>query len=272
MDRTTASLDNDLNQAGYEAVQPHIQAILPEQLIAARGVDLGLAAIRLLQLGLRFEEKKLNARFARLPADEFDAGVLDLWVPSARAVLYLLPLVRTEAAAQGQARLPMDLVTQAVAVRDRMLRLCEYHFGDDPVLGPEVADIRSGVGYLDLGLDLMRLGRIYATQRAAVAADTKHYRKDDAALAAALASRIQEELDKDPNAALATRTRELNQAWTLLVRTYLEIRAAALFLFRNDAEELARWALPYSLGREASTSKGTADDDSPAPATPAAPA
>ena len=115
-----------------------------------------------------------------------------------------------------------------------MLKVVTYLFDDHPRLGLEIADIILGTGYRDLASDLIRLAKIYLSERATVEKDPKHYRADDEAEAFKDADEIIVHLGKARSTAERAWVDIVARSWTLLVQSYGEVMAAGTWLLRNE--------------------------------------
>lgn len=152
----------------------------------------------------------------------------------------------SEEAATSGARLPVELVTAASALRGRMLDVCAYHFRDDAALRAQVDDIRGGQGYLDLAEDLSRLAGLYRDQAATLKQDLRFYRADDAKDALDLAGHITRELRRQgPQAAREVAWR----SFAVLAALYAEVARGAHFLLREAGQ--ATFPPLYSVARAA---------------------
>ena len=134
----------------------------------------------------------------------------------------------------SEAKLGADLVANGTGLRGRMLRLVEYYLGDDPDTGPEVAAIRSETGYVDLASDLMRLARLYEEHKEIIRTDAKLYRETDAGEANEVSAKIMRALSEGGKEDYKNWLNLRARAWTLLHESYDEVRAAGLFIYRND--------------------------------------
>lgn len=222
--------------AALAALKPRLDRVPASQLEPPR-IDVAQAATFALSLSQKVQEKSLRSRFERLPAAEFDASVLDDLAVVARATLQAAQAVQSSDATAQRTRVPLSLAQDAAALRDRMLRLCAYHFDDDDILGAEVRDIRRGSGYLDLASDLDRLATLCRAQRERLANDPRLYRAGDVAEASRLAAQLRDALGQtgpgSPKKSAAARD-TLWRCLRLLQDTYAEVAAAGRFLLRRE--------------------------------------
>jgi hypothetical protein len=268
---TEDAIDPDKGRVAAQKIEPMLAGV-GEDLVSTRGVKLRLVGIKLFQNGVWLKTDEVRSRFAKLPADEFDLNKVLLVEDLARAVLHFLTKSLTASAHASSAKLPVDLVTESTEVRNRMLALVKYHFGNHPVLGVEIADIARGVGYPDIADDLPRLGNIYNMPelKTIIEADRTNYRPTDMAAAFRLSARIHEELGAQVNREVKDLQAKTNKAWTLLARTWDEVCAAGQFLYRKEPAVLERFASAHALGRTlASPSRAkTPKTETPVAATP----
>lgn len=129
-----------------------------------------------------------------------------------------------------------------------MLKLCEYHFGDQPVDGAEIADIRLGTGHIDLALDLSRLAKLYQKHKNVIKKDPKHYVASDANDARTHSGEILRLLGEARNENARTWADMVARAWLLLLDVYGEVSGAGRWLFRHDEPE-TRFPSLWSVAR-----------------------
>ena len=223
----------DPGEAAYQKLQPRLAKIAAEQLAPPRTQASLAASFVLSSVVPLVMDKKLRARYAALPATEFDHSALADLEPAAQAALWAqAQLAAADAGAPG-GRLPVDLIDQATELRQLMLTVCEYHFRDDAPLAQQIADIRSGSGYLDLAEDLQRLGALYRSERDTLKQDLRFYKAEDAATALKLSQRITSELrfqSSQDARQVAWRT------WALLLELYEEVARGGRFLLRQAGD------------------------------------
>jgi len=253
----------DAGQVAYEKLRPRLEAIPADQILPPRADVRAAASAVLSRIVPTLSDPTLSARFLSLPKAEFDAAVLEEVKQAASAVLFAQSALVQAEAGTTQARLPGELVEDATVLRQKMLRVCEYHFGSDPELARQLADIRSGHGYLDLAEDLRRLSGLYQAQKATLKQDLRFYDAADEGLALRLCERITSELRvQGPQAARQTAWR----AWAFLVDRYQELSRGAVFLLREAAAQ--KFPSLFSLGRSAPKAAGKTH---PSPVDPSAP-
>ena len=182
-------------------------------------------------------DKALLARFLALPKTEWNPQTLTDLPLAAQAGLAAATELGAATARIDSARLPEELVVQAVSCKARMLRVLDYLLGEDEVTARELAAIRQGTGYLDLAQDLAQLAKLYVTERAQLQKDRHLYQQSDETLAAALSQRVFSELRREEPTALRER---LSQAIGLLLHMYSEVAATAHWLLRHKPDEASR--------------------------------
>jgi hypothetical protein len=192
---------------------------------------------------------EVHARFASLPKKEFDLLCVDGFQPACFATLYALGEARAAGALETEVKVPAAIVTEAEEVEKRMQAVCEYLFGDDPELIPELDRLRPGTGSRDVANDLLGYARLYDLRAAVVMTDKKNYRPGDAEKARELAGKIIQGL----SAAMTPRARAAYdryvRAWTLLSRRYEEVRPAGLWLYRKDPKGEQRFPSLFAAAR-----------------------
>lgn len=252
----------DAGERAYLLMKARIEAVPATQVLQPR-IDLRQAASFVCSDTLpRLKDAGLRARFTSLPTAEFDAALLEVLGPAAEAVLWTQArLAEVETAATGP-RLPVELLTEATALRSGMLEVCAYHFRQDPRLLVQVEDVRSGQGYLDLAEDLSRLSALYRAHDKVLKQDLRFYRAADASDALELSQRITHELrSQGPQALRDTAWR----AWTVLHWVYGEVARAGRFLLREAGDA----AFPALISVCRAASKRTQKTPAAPPSPPA---
>jgi hypothetical protein len=185
----------------------------------------------------------VRAHLLRVPPEELSAAQLDAYpglVAEAKRTRNAYSLVGS---AEGDALVPLSVVTDAVALRTRMLDCLAYNLEENAEVQDQLAAIRRGAGYADLAADLEGLQALYGTHAAAVRVDVRKYRATDAADAARLASaiRVARAGGERPD------TKEAAKAWSAafyaLRAVHDDIVAAGRYLDRRDPTLAARWVL-----------------------------
>ncbi|WP_437806579.1 hypothetical protein [Sorangium sp. So ce1078] len=231
-----------------EALAPALEGLSEAELVTVR-MDVEAATYAALGVVGFVSSPDVRARFARLPREEFSISHVDELELACFAALHALAEARAAGALTTDARLPVELLTEAMEVEGRMQALCEYQLGDDPAIKPELDRLRPGTGHRDLANDLLGYARIYELRADVVKADRKLYRAGDAARARELAGMMIQRL----STALTPKAREAYdryvRLWTLLCQRYDEVRAAALWLWRKNARVQERFPSLFAAGR-----------------------
>lgn len=243
----------------FERLLPRLEQIRDDDL-ATVNVDLQRVAITAAAVGRFVLQPEIRARFARLPADEFDIRFVDDLLPVAQALWHATVALERASVGKTGAMLPAELVQRAVEHRQRMLRLVEYYLLDHPHVGAEILSIREGSGYVDLASDLSRLGTVAEDHDAVLRHDTKFYRAGDVAEARAISDQIFTLLGEGSDENHTHWTRTVQRLWTLLLEIYEEVRVTALWLLRRDNAQ-ARFPSLHMAGRSVRRRPADADAD-----------
>jgi hypothetical protein len=248
-------LDPNKGKAALELIAARIYAYRPSELLFRRGTNVYLAAVKLVQIGQWLREGPIKAPFLRLDPLDFDIEWVELVEPAARAVGYVQSQLELAQTTVNKVKLPPALVTEGYTVRERMLKVVSYYFEDDPELGPQVAFITSGKGYLDLHNDLVQLATLYHDYDDTIKDDKKHYRPTDEADAFRLAAAMEEQFEAQTHLQFKALQDQLLRAWTLLNEAWDEVCASGRFLYRKRPEECARFqSSAHALGRRSAKS------------------
>ena len=235
-------------KAALAALGPELATIADAQLGNLR-VDVEAATYAALGVAGFVGAPEVKARFARLPAEEFDMACVTGLESACFATLFALAEARAAGALESDALIAPELAAEAAEVEARMQALCEYHFADDPEIRPELDRLRPGVGHRDTANDLLGYARIYELRAAVVKSDTKYYRAGDAARARELAGLYIQALSAASTPRARAAFAAYARAWTVLSRRYEEVRAAGLWLFRADAAREERFPSLFVAGR-----------------------
>ncbi len=246
-----ADLSAKAAEEAFKAFKPRLLGLDTNEL-GTVSVDLEKGSVAIAAVGRWVKGKEPRARFAALPKQHFDQAHVDDLESLALATWHTAVSLRSATAGRSEAKLPVSLVQEATQIKQRMLELCDYHFGSGPVDGPEIADIKLGTGYTDLAGDLVRLGKLYAKHRDHVKLDPKNYRKTDEADAGRVAHAIFRELGEARNQDQKTWTDLALRAYTLLARVYGEVSAAGSWLWRHE-DAAVRFPSLYVVGRPTPT-------------------
>jgi hypothetical protein len=206
------------------------------------------AAIFAASTGRMVMQPEVLARFATLPASEFDIQHVLRLERAALAAWYVSLMLRSASVTAG-VKIPDSVMAEATALKRLLLKVLEYNLGHDANLIAELADISDGTGYVDLASDLVRLATLYQRYAADLATDVRHYRAEDAEAAGRMAQAIHQVLGDGRDTSARYWSNYMPRAWSFLVTTYEEVSAAGRWLFRHENGE-ARFPSLYTIGRQ----------------------
>jgi hypothetical protein len=229
----------------FEDMLPLLDALT---MLRRANTGLDRAIIFAAAAGRMVQQPAVLARFASLPAAEFDIQHVLRLEPAALATWHASLMLRSASATAG-VKIPESVMAQATALKNLMLKVLDYNLGHDANLITDLTDIREGTGYIDLASDLARLGSHYRARAAELATDVRHYRAEDAEAAGRMAQAIHQVLGDGRDASARYWSNYLPRAWSFLVTTYDEVAAAGRWLFRHDNGE-ARFPSLYTIGRQ----------------------
>lgn len=238
-------------EAGKKALErltPQLDALADEDVTPPR-VDVEIATYALLGVTGSLGDPAMKARFAELPASAFDMANVEELGAACAAMLYALHEARTAGALDTEAKIPAAIAAEAAEVEARMQTLCEYHFSDDATVNAELQRLRPGTGYRDLASDLLGYAQIYEQHPEVVKGDPKRYRPGDAARAQQLANEVIQALSAGMTPKARTAYDRYAKVWTIVSRRYDEVRAAALWLFRDDPKRQERFPSLFIAAR-----------------------
>ena len=219
-------------EAAFEAIRPEAEALAPADVLRI-SLSLLQAGLRILTLAKRVRaDEALCKRFATVPDTLFDPGHLERLEDLGWAAIHMYMLLLKARAVDSEALVPIEVVNEAVEIKDRMMKTVEYHLSDLPGVGEEVASIRAGSGRTDLALDLHRLAPIYEDWKTQIEHDKKHYRAQDATDARRVGDQMFEAIASAKMTGLPEDTPA--RVFTLLRRSYDEVRDTALWLLRDN--------------------------------------
>lgn len=272
-DAPKPALDYDpiIGEQALVVVKPSLLEMDPTQ-VQVYNFDAYYTAVVAMNLVDQVESDKCKPLFDKIPADVMGEARPSYLRDLAQALLFLEARARSSSATSTNVRVDLALFQDGVALRERMLRVLAYHFEKNPSMRAELADIRSGTGYVDLASDLMRLATHYSAHRAILAKDTTQYDVKDENLARGISKEIMSALRTAPDSGIADLR---NRCWTKALRVYSKLRIVAELVFFDTPNELAafpamRQAVLALMGRNRATAADP--DESPvAPVSPATP-
>jgi hypothetical protein len=246
-DVIAASIEPDAARLAFETLRPLLDT---QTELRASNIDLDQAVLFAASVGRMVRRPEVRARFARLPAEEFDIAHADRLESVALAVWYTCTSLLNAQAQSSSRRIPAALHAQAAAVKQRMHEVLTYHLDPSSEEAAPLAAMGPGPGssYLRLAESLLWLAELYERHAERLAADPVRYRAEDCELAGRLGHAIHHCLGEPTRPAVTTWTGHRARAWSLLVATYEEVRATGRWLFRHEnGEEL--FASLYTAGR-----------------------
>ena len=121
-------------------------------------LDINRAAIVAASVGRLVKRPAVRARFAALPAAEFDIDHVDRLESAALATWHASVNLRTATVHSSAAQVPEDVADEVTEVKQRMMRVLTYYLAEDSEVASELSDIRAGTGHIDSAVDLVRIG------------------------------------------------------------------------------------------------------------------
>ncbi len=240
--------DSDEGAKALAALRPRLSAIPPEEVATIR-IDVSVATYAALAVARFVQSPDVRSRFAELPKRAFDMTHADDLGRACFATLFSITEAQAEGALDTEAKLPAAIATEATELEKRMQTVCEYQLSDDPQIAPLLAILKPGTGYRDLLNDLKGYVWIYEKRPEAVKLDGKNYRSGDVKRAKEMIGIIGMAFSDamSPKAWQAYDT--YLRAWTLLERSYDEVRSTGLWLFRKDPSRDQRFPSLYAVAR-----------------------
>lgn len=261
----------DSHAKAYALLKERLAA-LPEDETLALNADLELAATAGLVLVDRGRVDGRAELFGLLEGKLMEPDILAKLERTCEAALHIVVESAREEAAQTGVKVDPVTVDQATETKKRMLKCTSYILEGNEDAEREIADIRRGTGYLDTARDLVRLAALYGVHGKVLSKDPKNYVATDHDDALRLAKSIRDQY-RAAQSSSAPFVALQPKVFTEVARLYNEVRAAAVFIFRNRPSVLAefealRTAMATVKGRSGSSSKDS-EGASPAPEKPA---
>jgi hypothetical protein len=223
-------MDPKQAEEAFRTLEPRLLAIPRDRLQEPR-INPRRAGEAAREVGHALGQPEVRARFVELAGrDGFDLQLLDDLPLAAGAAWYARSKLEEASQASDAAQVPLQLFQEATGLRTRMLKVLDYHLGDDPVMAARLAAIRGGKGHQDLANDLHALADLYEQRHAELADDHRHYRGADEDAARRAAGAILQALSgSGPE---VTRWTEMqSRTWTFLQQCYEQVRRAGQYLF-----------------------------------------
>ena len=238
-----------LGEAALAASAPRLAAIADDDLASVR-LDVEAAVLAALNVCAFIAEPATHARFLKQhEVGELDIRHVDGLKNACFAVLYALGEAKAAGALETDAAMPSALLAEATDVKSRMKALCEYHFADHDVHGPEVERLRHGASHRHIAGQLNGYARIYTLCKVDASTDKKNYKATDLSDAQRVAGTMLAHLSAgmSPKARKAFDT--YVRAWTLMSLSYYEVRACGLYLLRHDKRADEKFPSLFVMGR-----------------------
>lgn len=249
--------DNTLGKKSFEKVKPAL-AQIPADRVQRVTVDLQSAAIISLHVASFVERPEIKASFLELPKKKFAPARLVELRDLGHATWYARTQAMADDAQASNAKAIAALLKDAIEVRQRMLRVVEYHFVDNPLMLAEAQSIRGGTGYQNVASDLTRVANLYEAHAKTLAHDGVWYRASDLATAREYAGEIIALIGDKGDADWAD---TLARLWTQLLETYSDVRRAAMFLFADEPAVLKQFPSLHAATRSKARSNGSGGDE-----------
>lgn len=240
----------------FEETQPLLLALTA---LRRLNTDINKAALAAAAVGRMVKLPDVRAEFAALPATRFDIQHVDRLESVALATWYASMRLRNAVATATGAKIPEEVMAEAVTLKTTMLRVLAYHLGDVKDVSEILADIIEGTGYMDTATDLARLGDLYEAHAATLAVDTMRYRPEDRDRAGRLAGAIHQVLGDGRHSEAQHWSDMQARAWTFLILTYDEVAVTGRWLYRHEDGE-TRFPSLYGVGRQRRRRPGQPDE------------
>lgn len=252
----------------FESLEPELLEI-PEQDLTRPKTGVRQCAVGVLGVAKVATGPAWKPELKKLAKTGFwDLKYLEKLTPSAQALWFVRHnLDQINALASG-AKLSAQLVKEATELRARMRHVCEFCLVDTPSAQGKLAYLRQGSGFGDLADDLFGYASLYNEYEELITKLPIHYVKGDEDLAEILGEKILAGLGLVENKKTEQWANLQRRAFTLMSTCYNEVRAAALFLGRNDPNAPLLFPALYSLGRRGRNSRGKEEQEPEEPVVP----
>jgi hypothetical protein len=252
------NIEPDGAARAFEAMLPLLDA---QNELRRSNTSVDKAIIHAASVGRMVKQPEVRVRFAGLPAGEFDQQQVER-LETVSLAAWHVTVSRNSATVQSSGtKISESDIEAGMLLKQRMIKVIEYHVGHLGEVSTELTSIREGTGYLDMANDLMRLGTLYQRYIAEISADTRHYRAEDREDAGRLAHSVHQVLGDGRDTDARYWNGYLPRAWSLLVDTYDEVSAAGRWLYRHENGEM-RFPSLYAIGRQRRSRRP--DEDAPA--------
>jgi hypothetical protein len=245
MKNILAIIDPDGAALAFEAVLPLLDAQAETR---RSNTSFDKAILHAASTGRMIKQPEMRARFAGLPAGDFDQQHVDRLETVALAAWHVTVSLESASVQSSGARIAEADIEEGTRLKQRMIKVVEYHLGHVDEVSTELTAIRAGAGYLDMASDLVRLAALYQRHAGDLGADTRHYRAADRDRAGRLGHAIHQVLGDGRERDADYWSDYLARAWALLVVTYGEVSVAGRWLYRHENGD-ARFPSLYTVGR-----------------------
>jgi hypothetical protein len=256
-------------QQSFDALITTLEAVDSRDRVQPN-VDLQDAALATLALAERIAAPAFAERIAKqVRAGEVAEDLVERARSYAWASIHIRRKLVLATETRTEAKVAPMLVAEADELLRRMRKLTEYHFDDDPELGPVLAELRLGSGHLDRANDLEEYADIYREKRAVLRADTRHFRATDEADARRVAAEIYQALGVAPRDGDRDWTGLQGAAWPSLLRLFNELRRVGVYLSGGDESGFATLVTAARAARRVAAERAEEEpvpDEDPKPA------
>lgn len=252
------NIEPDGAARAFEAMLPLLDA---QNELRRSNTSVDKAIIHAASVGRMVKQPEVRVRFAGLPAGEFDQQHAERLETVSLAAWHVTVSRNSATVQTSGTKISESDIEAGMLLKQRMIKVIEYHVGHLGEVNTELVSIREGTGYLDMANDLMRLGTLYQRYIAEISGDTRHYRAEDREDAGRLAHSVHQVLGDGRDTDARYWNGYLPRAWSLMVDTYDEVSAAGRWLYRHENGEM-RFPSLYAIGRQRRSRRP--DEDAPA--------
>jgi hypothetical protein len=246
MQEIIQTVDPDGAARAFEAVLPLLDA---QTEVKRSNTSIDKAILHAASVGRMVKQPEVRARFATMPAGEFDQQHVDRMETVALAAWHAIVSHDSASVQSSGAKILEPVIENCKTTKQRMMKVIAYHVGHVAEVLAELEAISAGTGYLDMAKDLKRLVALYKLYDAEIRGDTRHYRPEDRDEAGRLAEAIHQVLGDGRDTDARYWSGYVTRAWSLMVVTYGEVSAAGRWLFRHENGE-GRFPSLYTIGRQ----------------------
>lgn len=258
-DQPTPPLTASAAEASFKLLLPKLQALPSTQLVPL-SFQPRLAALAILEVLHYIEKQQLVAKLELLAkVNLFDMAHYHSLRDLVGATWHLRTQIEKLRPAVNEQQVPLTVLDAALRLRKQMIRVLEFHFADHALVGPELAVLRTSKCYQDLAADLMSCSTLYDRYENNLRGTTAHYRAGDGSLAARLSDQLLDCCGQGRGLSAPTEEKVLLnlqlRSAVLLSRSYSEVRAACIFLCRQNPDVAEHFPTLSQVGRHAPARK-----------------